>query len=420
MEAKEILKSIIPKIKQTGAWSLDRITIPKEGNIWILGAGKASVQMAEAVLEEYFHRVKDGLIISPTEDYLDHVQIFRGSHPLPTIETVSASYELREVARKIPAGDTVFFCLSGGASSLFSIPPYGVEIEELAHTYKLILESGATIQEMNIVRKHLCEVKGGQFAEDLLHVNLITLVISDVPGDDFSTIGSGPTITDPSTFEDAVQILKKYKVWSKLPESVQVHMELGLAGDIPDTPKPGFDDHPNHQVYLLNSAKANAELIGGYLQDLGMNTWVDNEAYSEDIHLVTKQICSKVISVLKGDESLPKPAALVFYGESTVHVRGNGLGGRNQHLALSCALSLEGQHHVSMLSIGTDGVDGPTDAAGALVDSFTTLKARKADVQPEAYLQNHDSYHFHEKMGTLIKIGPTGNNLMDLQVLIIN
>ena len=419
-DKKDILRSILPLLKGDSSWDLGDVTFPETGNIWVLGAGKASVQMAEAVLEEKFNRVKDGIIISPTEDYLDTIQIFRGSHPYPDIETVSASYELREVARRIPTGDTVVFCLSGGASSLLAIPPYGIEVEELAATYEILLESGAPIQEMNIVRKHLCELKGGQLAEELRHTNLITLIISDVPGDVFSTIGSGPTIPDPSTFKEAVAILKTYNLWGKLPQSVRIHFELGHAGDIPDTPKPGIDDHPNHQIYLLNSAQAFASTVKSHLEEAGLHCWVADEAYDEDINVVTKKMCSKAISVLRGDEGINKPTALIYFGESTVNVKGNGKGGRNQHLALSCALALEGQHDVTMLSIGTDGIDGPTDAAGAIIDSYTTLKARKAKLEPEKFLQDNDSYHFHEKMDTLIRIGPTGNNLMDLQVLIIN
>jgi len=387
--------------------------------VWILGAGKASVQMAADLYEELPTPPHDGIIISPTEDYLDNIQIFKGTHPYPDEDTVAASFELKSVAESIPEGDTVFFCLSGGASSLLIIPPFGIDTDELAFTYKLLLESGASIHEMNVVRKHLCDLKGGKLGELLSHTNLITLVSSDVPGNDISTIGSGPTVGDSSTFKDAERILKEYILWNRVPLSIQTHIQLGIEGVIPENPKPDSALFKNHKVQVINSAENLAKLVSDYFVVKGFDTWVLPEAYSDDVRSVAKMISSKAISVLSKGDPAKKPAALIFYGESTVEVKGNGTGGRNQELALACAISLEGQHKVTMISIGTDGVDGPTDAAGAIIDSHTTLKARKKKISPEEFLQKNDSYYFHQKMDTLIKTGPTGNNLMDLQVLIV-
>ncbi len=390
-----------------------------QGDIWILGAGKASVSMAESVIEDLGIPIKDGLIISPSHDYLEPIQVFKGSHPLPTEDTVAASYELLQLVQTIPAGDTVIFCLSGGASSLLTIPPFGIEIDELSFVYELLLESGAAIQEINIVRKHLCELKGGQLAQELHHVNLITLIISDVPGNDFGTIGSAPTLPDSSTYQDALDVLMKYDLWRKVPESVRNRIHMGLEGEIPETPKPGDREHPNHTVRLINSADAFAQHLKDHLSKQGFNVWIDLEAYNDEINSVVKHICSNVISVLSNNEPVHKPAALVFFGESSIKITQRGKGGRNQHLALACAIALEGQHDVTMISLGTDGIDGNTEAAGAIITSYTTLQARKKKLNPEEFLQKFDSYHFHKHMDTLIKTGPTGNNLMDLQVLII-
>jgi hydroxypyruvate reductase/glycerate 2-kinase len=387
--------------------------------IWILGAGKASVSMAAELYEDIPHPPFDGIIISPTEDYIDNIQIFRGSHPYPSETNVAASYELLELARSIPPGDTVFFCMSGGASSLLTIPPFGIEIEDLEITFKLLLESGATIQEMNIVRKHLCELKGGKLGAALSHTNLITLVISDVPGNDVSTIGSGPTVGDPSSFTDAKSVLELYNLWDKIPLSIQTHIQLGVEGIIPENPKPNSPNFKNHSVKIINSAEHLAQQVADYLSSEGLDIWVAPEAYSDNVRNVSKEISAKAISVLSKNFPVNKPAALVFYGESYVDVKGSGKGGRNLEMALTVAISLEGQHNVSLISLGTDGIDGPTDAAGAIIDSYTTLKARKKKLSPEEYLVNNDSYHFHEQMETLIKTGPTGNNLMDLQVLIV-
>jgi len=387
--------------------------------IWILGAGKASVAMAAELYDELPYPPHDGIIISPTDDYLDNIQIFRGSHPYPNEETIAASYELKNLAASIPEGDTVYFCISGGASSLLTIPPYGVEIEELVFTYKLLLKSGVSIHEMNVVRKHICEIKGGKLGSILSHVNLITLMSSDVPGNDPTIIGSGPTVGDPSTFLDAKIILEKFNLWARLPLSIQTHIQLGVEGDIPENPKPDSPVFKNHTTKIINSAESLAEKIAIKLKNEGFDTWIAPKAYNENVRSVSKEISSKAISVLSNNFPVNKPAALIFYGESTVKVTGTGKGGRNQELALACALSLEGQHDVTLISIGTDGIDGPTDAAGAIIDSYTTLKARKKKINPEDYLVNNDSYHFHEQMGTLIKTGATGNNLMDLQVLIV-
>ncbi len=419
-QQNSILRSLTELIKDPASIFKVDLSILKTDRVWILGAGKASVEMAKSLIKQTNIEVLDGLIISNTEhpDF-SGIQIFKGSHPYPDESSVSASYELRELARNIQEGDTVVFCLSGGASSLLCIPVAGVEIEELALTYKLLLESGADIHEINIVRKHLCELKGGQLAQALHHTNLITLAISDVPGDHLESIGSAPTVCDPSTFKDAFQILKRFSLWNDVPHSVRIHIAKGMSGDIPDTPKPEINEHPNHTVQIISKASYLADGIANELQSKGFNTWINKDAYSGNVKMVSKEICSKAISVLSRNEPVKKPAALIYYGESTVDVNGDGLGGRNQELALASAISIEGQHSISMLSIGTDGVDGPTDSSGAIINSETTLKARKKKVEPEQYLQNNDSYHFHEEMETHIKLGPTGNNLMDLQVVII-
>jgi hydroxypyruvate reductase/glycerate 2-kinase len=245
------------------------------------------------------------------------------------------------------------------------------------------------------------------------------LVISDVPGNDVSKIGSGPTVGDPSSFTDAKSVLELYNLWDKIPLSIQTHIQLGVEGIIPENPKPNSPNFKNHSVKIINSAEHLAQQVADYLSSEGLDIWVAPEAYSDNVRNVSKEISAKAISVLSKNFPVNKPAALVFYGESYVDVKGSGKGGRNLEMALTVAISLEGQHNVSLISLGTDGIDGPTDAAGAIIDSYTTLKARKKKLSPEEYLVNNDSYHFHEQMETLIKTGPTGNNLMDLQVLIV-
>lgn len=417
---KSIFDSIVSMVKGGSKSLIRSYDLSGVNDIWLLGAGKASISIAKKLVEENNVIVNDGMIISgDSNTFHKAIQVFKGSHPYPDDDSVSASYELLELARSIPAGETVVFCLSGGASSMLSIPPKGVEVYELADMFHLLLNSGIPINEMNIVRKHVCLLKGGQLAQALHHVNLITIISSDVPNDDVETIGSAPTICDSSTFKDAFQVLKRNNLWDEIAHSIRIHIAKGMSGDIPDTPKPGLNDHPKHTISIVSTASNLAEKIEHKLKAKGYNTWVSSKAYNDDVRKVSKMICSKAISVLSNADSIKKPAALVCFGESTVHVKGSGKGGRNQELALISAISIEGQHHISMLSVGTDGIDGSTDAAGAIIDSRTTLMARKKKLSPEEYLQNNDSYHFHEQMDTLLKIGPTGENLMDLQVVII-
>ena len=390
-------------------------------SVYVYSIGKSAHAMALSFEQDPEVHVRDGILISneAPKGNITSLQQFQASHPYPDIDSLSASLELVNLAKKIPAGETVVFCVSGGTSSLFCIPAKGIEIEELAETYELLLNSGASIQEINCVRKHLSDVKGGQLAHLLKHTRLITIAISDVPGDDLDVIGSGPTIHDSSTFKDAFKVLKRYQLWDTVPHAIRIHISKGMYHDIPDTPKPGVDEHPNHEVILLTAANTQAQSIGDFLKSRGYNVFVSNEAYVDDVRVVSKMMCSQAISILSKNDPITKPAALVFFGESTVHVTGSGKGGRNQELALASAISVEGQHTISMLSFATDGIDGPTDSAGTIVSSQTTLDARKRGLDPEAYLQNNDSYSFFEELDTHIKIGPTGNNLMDLQVVLI-
>ena len=420
LESQQELLQKIPEIlfQDQGNHEL-KLDIDKQANIWIVAVGKGSLKMAKSLSKNYTDQLIDGLVLSQKVGVVsDNIQVFEGTHPTPDANTVAASYEILDFVKNIPPGDTLVFCISGGASSMFTIPPFGIEIEELQVLYEELLKSGASIQEMNIVRKHVCDVKGGKLASGLHHLNLISVIESDVPGDDLSTIGSGPTIPDPSTYIEAVQILKNVKIWAKIPVSIQEHLICGVEGYIPENPE--LDEHPSHTIKLIDSLDRLRTNISNLLKKEGYNVWINNESYSGTVQKVAKHICSKAISILSGNDKVKKPAALIYTGEATVKVSGKGKGGRNQELALMSALSFEGQHTISMLSIDTDGIDGSTDAAGALVNSNTTLLARKNKIDPEALLSDNNSYEFHKQVNTHIKTGPTGINLMDLQVVLIN
>lgn len=395
--------------------------LDKNRPIWLMGAGKASLGMAKRAEAYFGDRIKDGMVITNSvAEKLSYTQVFIGSHPYPHEDSVSASYELVNFASKIPKSDQVLFCLSGGASSLFCIPGGDIDIDELRKAYKLLLNSGASIHEINVVRKHLSETAGGRLGELLSDHRVFSVIVSDVPGDDPSVIGSAPTVPDPSTFKECFAIIKKYGIWPNLPHSVRIHISKGMHGDVEETPKPDHCRWRKHQVEVISAAKLLANEIGETLADQGFNVKISPKAYNRNASSLSKKICSDAITLLSQRGETQSPAALVYFGESTVKVKGDGKGGRNQHLALMVALMVEGQHPVSIMSLATDGIDGSTDSAGAIINSMTTLKARKQKIEPEAYLQNFNSYEFHSRMNSHIKLGATGKNAMDLQVVLVN
>jgi len=421
---KLVLEEIVEQIIQEQFYKINLedqfSTIKHTDNIWVLGAGKASAEMARQAEEYFGSSIKDGMIIAPEKSKeLNRVQVFKGAHPYPDNTSISSSYELWELAKSIPPEEPVIFLLSGGASSLFCIPSKGIGLEEYQKAYELLLNSGASIHQINVVRKHLSETAGGRVGQLLSNHNLLSIILSDVPGNDPEVIGSGPTVPDSSTFKQAFQILKQFKLWDEVPHRIRIHISKGMHGDSAENPKPGDVNWDHHSVKVIPGAKILSDNIGDSLQEKGYNVKVGDEAYDLGVREISKEICSDAISILSKKSDIKEPAALVYFGESTVNVTGNGKGGRNQELALNAAISIEGQHAISLLSFATDGIDGPTDAAGAIVNSATTLEARKKKMEPEEYLLNNDSYHFHEKMNTSLKTGLTGYNLMDLQVVLV-
>ena len=405
---------------------LDVTDLPDE--LYLLAIGKGSQKLLEAFTRSYKGAILDGIVLSPEpisigndQARLKKLTLFTGSHPLPSFENEASTLEILRFIQELPAGASLVCLISGGTSSLLCLPPDPISIQDLQQTYQILLDSGADIDEMNTVRKHLSLVKGGNLAQKAHHLRLHSVLLSDVPHDKPEVIGSGPTVADPSTFSDAMSVLDRYNLSPHLPSSVLDYLHQSTQGQRPETPKPGLNDHPNHTIQLVTGSKSMQPFFSTLLEQQGFGVhWVE-EPIQASVKKEAQRIAAEVISVLNGQSKISSktPQALVYHGESYAQVTGHGKGGRNQELALLLALSLEGQHSVSILTLATDGTDGPTDAAGALVNSYTTLNARKQHTQPEPYIQANDSYHFHEQMNTLIKTGPTGNNLMDLCVVLI-
>jgi len=392
-----------------------------EQPVYLLAVGKASVPMMNAAMEVLGKYVSNSLAITAYQEEAGSCradEVMVGSHPVPDERSLAAGGKAVDFIQSVPEGALVITLISGGTSSLLCRPAEGISIGELSATFELLNNSGAKIHEMNTVRKHCSRIKGGQLLSWLNpETSLVDLVISDVPGDDISLVGSGPTTCDRSTFQDTYHILLEHELWNSIPASVQMHIEKGIDGEVPETVKPGEDPVADHHSLIISSAARLAQGIAERAKDQQLEVTVTGEPYNADVAEVAGQISRRVLRKAEADNNAPQ--LFIFYGESTVKVTGDGKGGRNQELALRGALKIAGYENITWLSAGTDGIDGPTDAAGAIVDGITIEEAQSQGIDPQTYLKNNDSYNFHRRMGTLLKTGPTGNNLMDVILVLV-
>lgn len=395
----------------------DEYPLGDAGRLYVTGAGKASAAMAGVLEELLGEHIAEGVIAVKYghELPLKKIRQIAASHPVPDEKSLEASSAILSLAEKAGPEDLVICLFSGGASSLMADCPPGISLGDLRSTFDLLLRSGAEIGEMNIVRKHLSAVKGGQLARTARPARLVSLIISDVIGDDPGTIASGSTAPDASTFGEALEIMEKYGLVLRAPAPVIAHLLRGLGGGIPETPKAGdplFEGVRNHVIgnngLALAAAARQAEALGYHAQVLTAAA----EGPAEDL---ARRLVESALEYTGA-----APACLLMGGESTVRVSGEGKGGRNQHLALAAALLLEGRPDITVLSAGTDGTDGPTDMAGAVTGFATLETARRKGLRPEAFLEACDSYHFFEKTGGHIRTGPTQTNVMDLMLVLVH
>lgn len=386
--------------------------------VWVLAAGKAAPAMAAAALHDCELRVSGGLVIAPeTGSKLDRLERMIGNHPVPGRESVGAGEAALRLAKRVGQDEELLVLLSGGASAMMAVPAEAITLEQKRHTTAALLKRGADIYALNTVRKHLSRIKGGRLAA-AVNGRCRTLIVSDVVGDDMSVIASGPTVTDHSTFANAVDVLTRHGGLAVYPPAVVAYLEAGVRGDIPDTPKPGdarIDD-------------GSARVIGG--RHDAMRGAAD-EARARGYHVIAleppvvgeaRNVGARLIGEwLEQRHAWPRPCCVIASGETVVNVVGHGRGGRNQELALASVEALA-RHDgpAAAASAGTDGIDGPTDAAGAVADSTTLERATAAGLlSPRHYLDTNDAYAYFERLGDLIRTGPTGTNVGDLQVLLI-
>ena len=338
---------------------------------------------------------------------------------MPDESGFKGAQEIVRLLSNLTERDLVIFLISGGGSALLPTPPPGITLEEKQRVTDLLLSCGATIQEINVLRKHLSLLKGGGLAKIVYPATLISLILSDVIGDPLDAIASGPTVPDPTRFEDCARILDRYELWGKIPPPVARHIREGLEGKKEETLKegnPAFEKVYNlivgNNLLAMKEAQKKAKALG--YRTVMLSSLVEGETRE-----VAKVHAAVAKEVLLSGNPIPPPACLLSGGETTVTLKGKGKGGRNQEFALALALEIAGWKEIVGLSAGTDGTDGPTDAAGAFADGETLNRAKALDLDPWVYLRENDSYPFFEKLGDLLITGPTGTNVMDLRVMII-
>lgn len=393
----------------------------KFNRIFVVGAGKATASMAGAIEILLGDRITGGCIsvkYGYTENLLK-IETVEASHPIPDSNGVNGAKKIREILNQACDDDLVISLISGGGSSLLPLPPDSITLKEKQETTDLLLKSGAAIHEINAIRKHLSLVKGGNMARAAYPAEVINLMISDVVGDNMDVIASGPFVPDNSSFSMAMEIIEKYELENRIPVSVKAYIKSGIDKKIeenPDEDSSFFKNITNlviaSNIIALKAAKETAEKIGYNSIILSSLIEGDTKAAALWHSRIAKE-------VLASSNPVEIPVCIISGGETTVVVQGNGLGGRNMEFAIQAANFITGLENVIMASIGTDGTDGPTDAAGAIAHGFTVKNAMAKGIEIDKYIENNDSYHFFEKLEDLIITGPTNTNVMDVRIILI-
>jgi hydroxypyruvate reductase len=393
--------------------------------VLVVGAGKAGAPMAAAVAGILGERLSGGVVVVKHGHTLDDpsatgpIEIVEAGHPIPDRAGLCGARRIADLLRETTERDLVVCLLSGGGSALMTLPAYGISLADSQALTQVLLGCGATINEVNTVRKHISQLKGGQLARLASPATVASLVLSDVVGDPLDVIASGPTVPDPTTFSDAWAVLARYGVVDAVPPSIVGHLTAGLHGVVPDTPKPGDPLFGRVHNVVVGSNRLAARAAVAEAQRLGfaaalLTTFLEGEARE-----VGKVIAGLAKGLASGEVThLARPACLIAGGETTVTLSGNGQGGRNQEMALAAALALNGWSGVLVACLATDGTDGPTDAAGAFADGTTVARAAELGLDAQLFLARHDSYRLFRQVGDLIVTGPTRTNVNDLALVL--
>ncbi len=416
------ISSVHPSVLIPEAVSLDgkilrvyntEFKIPQK--IYVFGSGKASVEMAKAVEKVLGSVIKGGVVVCNYYEKLEKIDVIEGSHPIPSEKSLKAGEILLNELSKLRNDDFFIFLLSGGSSALIEKPIPPITVEDLQKTTQLLLEKSIPIEEINIVRKHLSMIKGGRLGAATKGKGVV-LIISDVIDDDLFTIGSAPLYYDKSTYKDAYQILKRYNLFDKIPTTVREVILKGINGEINDTPK---SENPNITHIIIGSNLKALSKCKKFAEELGFNSYIFTSMMKGESREVAHLISAIGLEVCKRENPVKKPACILFGGETTVNVKGTGKGGRNQELVLSALSDIKDTEDIVILSSGTDGIDGNTDAAGAFADSEVYKTAVEKNLNLNSYLNNNDSYNFFKETNSLIFTGKTGTNVMDITILLV-
>ncbi|MEO6308143.1 MAG: glycerate kinase [Nitrospiraceae bacterium] len=397
-----------------------RYDLRRYERVVVLGAGKATASMAQAVEQRLGSWLNDGFVVvkhghvAPTK----RIVVAEAGHPVPDRSGQRATARLCAMAAELGPRDLLIVLLSGGASSLLPAPVAGVTLADKQRTTQKLLRCGANIGDINIVRKHLSRIKGGRLAE-LTEATVVTLILSDVLGDDLSAIASGPTAPDPTTYQQAVTILKRHRIWQAVPQRVRRHLDRGCQGLASETPKPGAPLFRRVHHHIVGNNAAAVTAVARAAREAGLRTLVHTPAVTGEAREAGKWLGALAKNIARKGKPLQRPCCVVAGGETTVTVTGKGTGGRAQEFAAAAALEIAGLAKVWVVAIGTDGSDGPTDAAGAVIDGHTVARAQGLSVDLKDALKRHNSYPALKRLHQLIVTGPTGTNVNDLYLLLV-
>lgn len=389
--------------------------------IFLVAAGKASVAMAVAIETQFGKRLSGGVVITKHGHQTARLQslpVHEAGHPIPDEAGVAGSRAVVELLRELNAGDLLLVAISGGASALLIAPEEPVTLRAKQQTTQLLLRAGADISELNAVRKHLSGLKGGGLAQLAYPATVVNLMLSDVIGDPPDVIGSGPTAPDRSTYADALAVLDRFDLRGRVPAAVRERLEQGMRGECAETPKPGDPIFKNVHNVLIGSNRLALQAARKEAKRRGYRTIVLSSTLAGETREVAGVHAQILREMRESGNPISVPACVLAGGETTVTVRGGGKGGRNQEFALAGAIGIDGLQNVVLLSGGTDGSDGPTDATGAIATGDTVRRAKKMSLEAADHLKRNDAYPFFEALGDLVKTGPTGTNVMDIHVLL--
>ncbi len=397
------------------------LSLDSYGHIYVVGGGKATAPMARAMEDILGRRLSGGVVVVKYgfAEPLRSLEVIEAGHPLPDQKGVEGARKMLDLVKGAGKQDLIFSLISGGGSALLPQPAEGLSLAEKQAVTKLLLECGASIDEINMIRKHISSTKGGQMARAAYPATTANLMLSDVVGDRLDVIASGPFVPDTSTFQDAQAVLDKYRLTS-LPETVREHIGKGVRGEVQETPKERDPVFERVRNYVIGSNILALEAAAQEAERLGYNTLILSSMVEGETREVAHVHTAMAKEILQTGRPLPPPACIISGGETTVTIRGKGLGGRNQEFCLASAVDLAGlPPRVVVASGGTDGNDGPTDAAGAIVDSLTCRRGSDHGLKALAYLDDNNAYRFLEKTGDLLITGPTKTNVMDVRFVLV-